>query len=156
MVLALLLVPLGWSVAQAAEREAPPLSPEKIQRGIEKSRDWLLREQLGNGAWECTIRTEETRIGTTSLVMLALANAGLEANHVAMQRGLEWLRRQKPDDTYSVSLQTMILALLTPDADRAILQRNVEWLESAQVSHCLLYTSPSPRDRTRSRMPSSA
>ena len=33
------------------------------------------------------------------------------------------------------------------------------WLdekEPAQVYHCLLYTSPSPRDRTRSRMPSSA
>ena len=27
------------------------------------------------------------------------------------------------------------------------------WL---RVNHCLLYTSPSPRDRTRSRMPSSA
>ena len=30
---------------------------------------------------------------------------------------------------------------------------------SAQITHyynCLLYTSPSPRDRTRSRMPSSA
>eukprot|EP00657_Telonema_sp_P-1_P008123 TRINITY_DN28740_c0_g1_i1.p2 TRINITY_DN28740_c0_g1~~TRINITY_DN28740_c0_g1_i1.p2 ORF type:complete len:103 (+),score=33.14 TRINITY_DN28740_c0_g1_i1:386-694(+) len=27
---------------------------------------------------------------------------------------------------------------------------------SAQRHHCLLYTSPSPRDRTRSRMPSSA
>ena len=27
---------------------------------------------------------------------------------------------------------------------------------SASVSNCLLYTSPSPRDRTRSRMPSSA
>ena len=27
---------------------------------------------------------------------------------------------------------------------------------SAQVNDCLLYTSPSPRDRTRSRMPSSA
>ena len=26
----------------------------------------------------------------------------------------------------------------------------------AQVRVCLLYTSPSPRDRTRSRMPSSA
>ena len=24
------------------------------------------------------------------------------------------------------------------------------------ITHCLLYTSPSPRDRTRSRMPSSA
>ena len=27
---------------------------------------------------------------------------------------------------------------------------------AAQSTHCLLYTSPSPRDRTRSRMPSSA
>ena len=26
----------------------------------------------------------------------------------------------------------------------------------ARACHCLLYTSPSPRDRTRSRMPSSA
>ena len=26
----------------------------------------------------------------------------------------------------------------------------------AELSYCLLYTSPSPRDRTRSRMPSSA
>ena len=28
--------------------------------------------------------------------------------------------------------------------------------ESADIEYCLLYTSPSPRDRTRSRMPSSA
>ena len=28
--------------------------------------------------------------------------------------------------------------------------------EAYALSHCLLYTSPSPRDRTRSRMPSSA
>ena len=28
--------------------------------------------------------------------------------------------------------------------------------QAARVSYCLLYTSPSPRDRTRSRMPSSA
>ena len=27
---------------------------------------------------------------------------------------------------------------------------------STQLGSCLLYTSPSPRDRTRSRMPSSA
>ena len=29
-------------------------------------------------------------------------------------------------------------------------------LERATIENCLLYTSPSPRDRTRSRMPSSA
>ena len=30
-----------------------------------------------------------------------------------------------------------------------------DWF-AVQGEHCLLYTSPSPRDRTRSRMPSSA
>ena len=30
------------------------------------------------------------------------------------------------------------------------------WLEEDYIVICLLYTSPSPRDRTRSRMPSSA
>ena len=38
------------------------------------------------------------------------------------------------------------------DADAAVIRANTaqkEW-------NCLLYTSPSPRDRTRSRMPSSA
>ena len=29
-------------------------------------------------------------------------------------------------------------------------------ITSAKYNNCLLYTSPSPRDRTRSRMPSSA
>ena len=29
-------------------------------------------------------------------------------------------------------------------------------LNRGELSYCLLYTSPSPRDRTRSRMPSSA
>ena len=32
----------------------------------------------------------------------------------------------------------------------------VEKLQRAKNGDCLLYTSPSPRDRTRSRMPSSA
>ena len=33
---------------------------------------------------------------------------------------------------------------------------DAKFLRKAQFRDCLLYTSPSPRDRTRSRMPSSA
>ena len=33
---------------------------------------------------------------------------------------------------------------------------DVQFLEVGNLYNCLLYTSPSPRDRTRSRMPSSA
>ena len=36
------------------------------------------------------------------------------------------------------------------------LTREVEPRSFAECAYCLLYTSPSPRDRTRSRMPSSA
>ena len=35
-------------------------------------------------------------------------------------------------------------------------QEAIAEITKADVSNCLLYTSPSPRDRTRSRMPSSA
>ena len=41
-----------------------------------------------------------------------------------------------------------------------LLSVNSDWLKTGEgpkeSSRCLLYTSPSPRDRTRSRMPSSA
>ena len=43
------------------------------------------------------------------------------------------------------------------DIEAALSHSLAQKLASAQMSeHCLLYTSPSPRDRTRSRMPSSA
>ena len=35
-------------------------------------------------------------------------------------------------------------------------QKTVSYLTEESIITCLLYTSPSPRDRTRSRMPSSA
>ena len=39
---------------------------------------------------------------------------------------------------------------------QAIIISNSGKKSSDNISSCLLYTSPSPRDRTRSRMPSSA
>ena len=40
------------------------------------------------------------------------------------------------------------------EGDEAVLEDITEFLQGKGI--CLLYTSPSPRDRTRSRMPSSA
>ena len=42
------------------------------------------------------------------------------------------------------------------DKDRNELQMAYHFEATDMVTTCLLYTSPSPRDRTRSRMPSSA
>jgi len=43
-----------------------------------------------------------------------------------------------------------------PEANKAQIKDAVEKIYGVKVLTCLLYTSPSPRDRTRSRMPSSA
>ena len=45
-----------------------------------------------------------------------------------------------------------ISKLDNPDK-KCVLEEYKEWIKDG---FCLLYTSPSPRDRTRSRMPSSA
>ena len=44
--------------------------------------------------------------------------------------------------------------IISPEQEKVFLE---EMVNSSQLyKYCLLYTSPSPRDRTRSRMPSSA
>ena len=63
---------------------------------------------------------------------------GVLMAHYTIDRGLLFLKiRRTPDPLKSISDNEDILA-------------------AAIAKICLLYTSPSPRDRTRSRMPSSA
>ena len=47
-------------------------------------------------------------------------------------------------------------AKLLNEAQGKVTFNDVAGVEEAKEEVCLLYTSPSPRDRTRSRMPSSA
>ena len=56
------------------------------------------------------------------------------------------IRRQHPDDPSFARLAVIAVGL----------EFGLPDLTLAQDRTCLLYTSPSPRDRTRSRMPSSA
>ncbi len=128
----LLVAALVCAAPAAVARAAPPLEPGEIERAIVKARGWLAGQQRGNGSWE-TARSDGS-VGSTGLVLLALANAGLGADDPAVAKGLAWIRGEVPTTTYSVSLQTLALAMLSPEADRAILERNVAWLERAQVS----------------------
>ena len=76
--------------------------------------------------------------------MHALSEAGYRV--IAKDR-LGWGKSSKPMIPYSISLWASNTALLMDHLD-------IE--QAALVGHCLLYTSPSPRDATLSRMPSSA
>ena len=73
--------------------------------------------------------------------------------------------RRKDENAYYRALRRVFLAPLLSEIRSGVTEaasaslaldeiNNVRWDRGQQ--YCLLYTSPSPRDRTRSRMPSSA
>ena len=67
--------------------------------------------------------------------------------------------RQAPDPRIDLEVAFVKICEPKSSGDTAALAQRIEALESALAGGaaiCLLYTSPSPRDRTRSRMPSSA
>ena len=65
-------------------------------------------------------------------------------SHLAQYYGVTGWVRNEYDGSVSAELQGLV-----GEIDQIIQQLK-------QDRYCLLYTSPSPRDRTRSRMPSSA
>eukprot|EP00656_Telonema_subtile_P020825 TRINITY_DN21897_c0_g1_i2.p2 TRINITY_DN21897_c0_g1~~TRINITY_DN21897_c0_g1_i2.p2 ORF type:complete len:128 (+),score=49.31 TRINITY_DN21897_c0_g1_i2:115-498(+) len=72
----------------------------------------------------------------------------LEMKHASDKNKSEWIRQAKQNSGIVCQLRAIVMQLASIDGALA------EAFGGA--SSCLLYTSPSPRDRTRSRMPSSA
>ena len=69
------------------------------------------------------------------------------------------LRGEIPCDQVYADEQCLAFRDVAPQAPVHILvipREHVVNLAEAEASHCLLYTSPSPRDQRGSRMPSSA
>ena len=89
-----------------------------------------------------TARTWRGGQNQVLLTVRGLRARGHEATIIAHPDGELRRRLQETDE----------LIPLTPRTEMDVL---AGW-KLAQLIHCLLYTSPSPRDRTRSRMPSSA
>ena len=78
---------------------------------------------------------------------------------VALAGGFAWFLGEAIAEPEQPDRRTDAIVVLTGGAERV--ETGLALLEAGLaprllVSACLLYTSPSPRDRTRSRMPSSA
>jgi hypothetical protein len=103
---------------------------EQVNRAIKRGVDHLLDLQRPDGSWEIA---QARRGGETSLVLLALLNAGLKPDEAHVARGLEWLRRLEPEHTYVVGLQTMVFAAADDPLDKGRIQRNADWLVNARL-----------------------
>ena len=98
----------------------------------------VLRAAIGETALGASVEGQPVSIG---LVLAAPAVA------VALGTLLLWLQ---------LSFASASMGLLLPGSLLAAAFSAAEVGKVRAISLCLLYTSPSPRDRTRSRMPSSA
>ena len=74
---------------------------------------------------------------------------GVKVSRVVAEHGWKWSECVKPS-IGTDSCQASHIGVLAKGS------MTVRMDDGTEVNYCLLYTSPSPRDRTRSRMPSSA
>ena len=95
----------------------------------------ILLVQVGKEGWDCR-----------SLTGVILSNKGDCPTNMVLQTSCRCLRQVDKDKE-----ETALIWLNEQNANTLNKQ-----LKDEQHTSCLLYTSPSPRDRTRSRMPSSA
>ena len=96
-------------------------------------------------------RDSFSRLKFPSICCLALLTAGLQGCDVSESGGIE--RSLRVDDAaVAAVVDSPELAQPQPVND----SENRPAVASANADTCLLYTSPSPRDKRQSRMPSSA
>jgi hypothetical protein len=116
----------------AADPE-PEQLVDRVRRSIDRSVQFLRDMERGSGHWERDQLAANYKGGCTSLALLALLNAGVKPDDPAVSRGLKWLRKIEPRQTYVVGLQTMVFAEVNSPRDRILIQENANWLLDARV-----------------------
>ena len=131
--IAVFAVGLGFSFLVPSVGRAD-VTAKQVEDAIRAGVRFLVRQQKPDGSWPDIDHQAHT--GTSSLVMLALLTAGEKTGSAPIDRGLRYLEEFSANDlgrTYSVALQTMVLAAADPAKYRLRLATNVEWLERAQI-----------------------
>jgi hypothetical protein len=118
----------GFALAQ--EPAGRPVDAAQVLEAINRGVAYLKREQLPRGRWNEMTGYDG---GVTALCTLALLNSGVEVDDPVVRNALDYLRGLELDKTYTVSLQTMVLAEAEPKKDMLRIGRNVRWLELHQI-----------------------
>ncbi len=128
VLLALALAATTAAPPRAAEPAADPLA-DRVRDAIKGGVRYLEDVENKNGNWK---DMPSHPGGLTSLALLALLNCGVDPKDEMIQRGLTKLREVKSNQTYVVSLQTMVFCLAGEDKDAERIRKNVDWLLEAR------------------------
>ena len=126
----------GVSLSPVTAQQNPGQEPlvQKVKVSIDRAIKFLREQENGRGNWEVDGESATRKGGWTSLAMLALLNAGIRPEDPMIQRGLVFLRSVKPEQTYSVGLQTMVFVQAAQPQDKPLIDRNVKWLIDTRIA----------------------
>ena len=107
------------------------------------------------------VREALSEIGVAGITVTEVKGFGRQKGHTELYRGAEYVVDFLPKVKIEVALDddkvdAAIDAISKAAHTGKIGDGKIFVFSLDQAVRCLLYTSPSPRDRTRSRMPSSA
>ena len=128
------------------------ISRIQIRRGRKNSGTGLPQLASGEIAW--AIDTQELYIGNGAIAQPTYTNRGTSYSAAAAT-----IIGNGYADNYQVGTFvgfTGLTGIPTAGSNVQIAGIDDIWYRLVNVSSCLLYTSPSPRDKRQSRMPSSA
>jgi hypothetical protein len=115
------------------QSEQPKTTKAEIRAAADKGVEYLKQQQESDGTW--SIRDGELyRTGVTALCTLALLKSGVPVKDKSMQLALEALRKEKPEMTYEIALQTIVFCEVDDERDRKQIQENVTTIEEMQIS----------------------
>ena len=101
-----------------------------VNRAIDRGVTFLRSSQRKKGGWD---EFGGASCGLSSLCTLALLNAGVSRDDPAIRRAMTYLRATVAEDTYSVSLQTLVYCQLGAAGDLPRIRNNVAWLTETQL-----------------------
>ena len=142
---------VNFATEQASVKAGRNVSMETLQRAVEKAgyavAEQSLRLKIGDMTCASCVSRVEKALKQLPGVLSAEVNLATETAEVRVAGG-------------SVTLPQVVAAVEKAGYRAWEIQASGAGSDAAvgpaQKTGCLLYTSPSPRDRTRSRMPSSA
>lgn len=111
--------------------ESDPLAVQvdhAIQRGVK----FLLSRQRDGGYWNDGVG-DDHEVGQTALIGLALLNCGVSHQSPEIVRTIEYLKKQRPDQTYVVALRAAFYSQLPEAVRRTELPADLRWLLQAQL-----------------------
>lgn len=100
-----------------------------VSRSIDRGIEYLRKTQTPRGNWE---EYGGQSCGLSALCTLAWVNAGVSRRDPDFIRAMEYLRKCEPQQTYAVSLQTLVFCAVGALEDMPQIRRNVSWLVRQQ------------------------